>query len=85
MSSPLTCREFVTFLDDYLAGALDRERVAAFNEHLANCPACVAYMNSYRESVRLGRAALAPTDEPTPADVPEGLLRAILAARDKKP
>lgn len=40
-------------------------------------------MQTYQESVRLGRAALLATDEAVPEEVPEGLVEAILAARSK--
>jgi anti-sigma factor RsiW len=79
--APVTCREFVEFLYDYLLGALDAERTAEFNVHLAACPSCVAYMKTYEASVRVGRAALAPSDEPIPPEVPDALVRAILATR----
>ena len=81
MGFQVTCRDFVQFLDDYLAGALLGEQLAAFNEHLAACPSCVSYMKTYRETIRLGKLALAPTGEPLPEDIPEDLVRAILQAR----
>ena len=77
----VTCREFVRFLYDYLILDLPSERRAEFNAHLAACPYCVAYMKTYEASIRWGRAALAPSDDPVPADVPEALVQAILAAR----
>jgi hypothetical protein len=40
-------------------------------------------MQTYQEAVRLGRAALAATDDPVPAEVPEKLVQAILAARSR--
>ena len=53
----------------------------AYAEHLAACPSCVSYMKTYRETIRLGKLALAPTSEPVPDDIPEDLVRAILQAR----
>ena len=79
----MTCEEFVRFLFDYLVGELPNERRAQFNAHLAACPSCVAYMKTYEASIRLGRAALAPSEDPVPAEVPEALVQAILAARGK--
>ncbi len=83
MIPDLTCREFVDFLDDYLSGALSDEQRAAFNAHLAICPSCVAYMKTYQASVQMGKAVLKRSEDPVPGDVPEDLVRAILAARDK--
>lgn len=77
----LTCREFVELLYDYLLGGLGAERTAAMNAHLAACPSCVAYLRSYEASIRMGRMALTPSDDPVPAEVPEALVRAVLAAR----
>jgi anti-sigma factor RsiW len=78
----LTCRELIEFLDDYLEGELAREELESFEAHLAVCPYCVDYLKSYRETVRLGRAALS-LDGPVPDDVPEDLVAAILASRAK--
>jgi anti-sigma factor RsiW len=83
MSHGLTCREFVDFLDDYLADALSPPRRDEFNDHLSRCPSCVAYMKAYRATVEMGRAALKSTDAPLPGDVPGSLVRAVLAARRK--
>jgi anti-sigma factor RsiW len=77
----VTCREFTAFLADYLAGELPDLQREQFHAHLAECPSCVAYMRTYQETIRLGRAALRPADRDVPAEVPEELVQAILAAR----
>lgn len=81
MHDQLTCRELVEFLADYLDGRLPPPRLEAFNRHLAACPSCVAYARSYEVAARLGREAFGRSDEPLPPEVPEDLVRAILAAR----
>ena len=81
MRSKLTCREFVEFLDEYLSGHLPEDERARFDAHLARCPACVAYTQTYREAVRLGRTALLCPDAAVPDDAPEDLVRVILQAR----
>lgn len=83
MTPDLNCREFVDFLDDYLAGALSYEQRAAFNAHLAICPPCVAYMKTYQASVHMGKAVLKRSEDPVPNEVPEDLVRAVVAARDR--
>ena len=52
----MACREFVELATDYLEGRLaDAERVR-FEDHLALCPACGAYMDQLRATLRaLGR------------------------------
>jgi len=77
----MNCRQLVDFLMAYLDGELPEDQRARFERHLSLCPACVVYMNSYIETVKMGKAACACPDEPIPADVPEELVRAILAAR----
>ena len=80
----MTCRELNEFLLAYLDDALDCERRRTFEEHLAACPPCQAYLESYKATIALGKAAFDPTDESVPANVPEELITAILAARNRK-
>jgi anti-sigma factor RsiW len=77
----VTCRTFVEFLMDYLSGELDLTQRDAFDRHLADCVACVAYMRTYGETIVLGKAAFRDPEAPVPADVPEDLVKAVLAAR----
>jgi anti-sigma factor RsiW len=51
-----------------------------FERHLAVCPSCVAYLKTYEQTILLAKAA---ADDPVPPDVPDSLVRAILAARSK--
>jgi anti-sigma factor RsiW len=76
----MTCRELVEFLMDYLDGQLSEPERSSFEEHLGECPDCAAYLVSYREAVRLGKEACAAGDT-IPAEVPEDLVRAVVAAR----
>jgi anti-sigma factor RsiW len=80
----MTCRTFIEFLTEYLEGELSPAEKAEFEAHLAECPWCVAYLQTYQETVRLGKAALAESETPVPPEVPEELIQAILAARPRK-
>jgi anti-sigma factor RsiW len=82
----MNCRELTEFLHEYLFGDLsDRER-AEFDGHLAECPWCRAYLDSYKKTLQLEQAAFAgPEDTPPPADAPEELIQAILRARPRQP
>ena len=82
--SAMTCRELIEFLMAYLDGELPPASRRVFDAHLAACPPCRRYLASYREAIALGRAAFQPDhlDEPVRDDVPEDLVRAILAARE---
>ena len=76
----LTCRELIGFLSDYLSGALSPAARVRFDEHLAVCPSCVAYLAQFETAVRLGREAFG--DEDAAADeTPPELIRAVLDSR----
>jgi anti-sigma factor RsiW len=77
----MNCREFTEFLNDYLFGDLPARERAEFDKHLAECPWCVRYLDSYEKTIRLTRALAVPDDAPAPADAPEELIEAILQAR----
>jgi predicted anti-sigma-YlaC factor YlaD len=69
---PMPCREFVEVITDYLDGTLpdvDRQR---FDEHLAACPNCTAYLDQMRTVLRLtGRL----TDDDIPDATRDDLLQ----------
>lgn len=75
----MTCRELVDFLADYLDGELPADVRAHFDRHLSVCPPCVAYLKTYKTGAELARDALSHDC----CAVPEGLVKAILAARNK--
>jgi len=77
----MNCREFVDFLMDYLDEALPRRQRSTFEAHIDECPSCGTYLETYEETVRLGRQICRDPEGPVPEDVPEGLVEAILAAR----
>ena len=79
----MNCREFTEFLHEYLFGNLPAGERAEFEAHLAECPWCVAYLDSYRKTIALEQAAFAAEDAPPPADAPEELVQAILRARSR--
>jgi anti-sigma factor RsiW len=63
----LVCREVVELVTEYLGGTLparDRER---FDQHLATCPPCTAYLAQVRTTLELaaelGSASAPPDDE----------------------
>jgi anti-sigma factor RsiW len=75
----MTCREIIDFLMQYLDGELVAEQRTVFEEHLGDCPECVCYIKTYQETVYLARAAC-PPDDPDCPEVPEALVKAIVAA-----
>jgi anti-sigma factor RsiW len=77
----ITCRETIEFLADYLDRALPPAQRDEFEYHLALCAPCVHYLNGYREAMRLGKSVFTEPESPIPPDVPEDLVKAILASR----
>jgi anti-sigma factor (TIGR02949 family) len=75
----MTCRELIEFLGAYLDGELAPAERARFEEHLAECPECVAYVKTCRDAITLSKASAA--GDPIPGGIPERLVRAIRASR----
>lgn len=82
-SVELTCREFIEDIADYLAGELAPDRVPHCDAHLSQCPDCVKYYRSYRETIVLSKAAFDERREVAVAHMPQELARTILAAAKK--
>ncbi len=74
----LTCRDFSKFLSDYLEGELPQEQSLVFDHHIGECPDCKAYLSTFRETIRLGKAVC--QEEEAPAEISPELTAAILAA-----
>jgi anti-sigma factor RsiW len=52
----MTCREMVELVTAYLDGQMPAEARARFEEHLAICEGCQAYVEEMRDTLRaLGR------------------------------
>lgn len=80
----MTCREFADFMMDYMSDELSTESRALFEYHLSLCVNCRRYLASYQETVKLGKRAFEEDDASVPSQVPEDLVKAILAARSQK-
>ena len=77
----MNCRECTDFLIDYLNGDLPAAQQRIFEGHLELCPPCLAYLESYRATLKLGELVREEPAEP----LPEAMVHAILAARAAKP
>lgn len=75
----MTCRDVIEFLGEYIEGALPESERALFEEHLSLCRDCVAYLNTYRQTVLLEKQAF--VDHSKASELPAELVSAILAAR----
>jgi anti-sigma factor RsiW len=70
----MTCREVVELMTDYLDGALSAADRSRFEEHIAGCDGCTAYLAELRTTRRvLGKLA----EEPIPAGVETELMKAF--------
>jgi anti-sigma factor RsiW len=80
----VTCRQFADFMADYLGGEVAADTRGQFDRHLSLCPNCRKYLESYEETVKLGKQAFEDDDAALPQDVPEQLIEAVLAARGRR-
>lgn len=82
----LCCRDFSDFLMAFLDGELTADIACRFDQHLAKCPPCKTYVDTYRTTVNLAKEACCPKANPQLAKMPPELLTAILHAiqSDKK-
>lgn len=70
-SAPLSCRDVVALVTDYLEDALPTEDRLAFERHIAICPPCRGYFAQLRGTVR---AAGTLREEDLPEPMRESLL-----------
>jgi anti-sigma factor RsiW len=70
----MPCRELVELVTDYLENRLTPAERARFEEHLADCDPCRAYLDQFRETIRmLGRLP----EEALSAEARDALLSAF--------
>lgn len=72
MRAHIVCASGVDLLMEYLEGALAPEVRADLEAHVAGCPRCVAFLESYRATPRILRQA-------TLAALPEDLGSSLMA------
>jgi anti-sigma factor RsiW len=81
MTQELTCRDVIDLLADYLEQSLPPGTLEGFTRHLDSCPACVAYVNTFKKTREL-------TGEVTRVAMPEDMrvrLREFLFDRLGRP
>jgi anti-sigma factor RsiW len=70
----MTCREVVELMTDYLEGTLSQAERARFDDHIAGCDGCRAYLDQMR---RTKGALVALAEESVPEPLRDELLRAF--------
>ena len=74
MSRPVTCKQLLEDLNDFLDEALDGMTRAQLEQHLGRCPNCQVIVDTTRKTVRVFKG-LEPC--PIPAEVQSRLWAAI--------
>lgn len=77
----LTCQEVITFLREFLSRELAPDEEREFRRHLAVCPSCLAYFETYERTLTLARAVLQQEVDAPPPRLGVELVQAILRAR----
>jgi anti-sigma factor RsiW len=54
----ISCRQLVDYCMDYLSGSLPAEDRECFDGHLADCPECVKFFETYKKTPEVSRDAL---------------------------
>ena len=49
----LSCQELVELVTDYLEGELPEDQRRRFDQHLATCDGCYAYVDQIRQTIRV--------------------------------
>ena len=70
----MTCRQVVELMTDYLEGNLPARDRALFEEHIAGCDGCRAYLAQLATTRKVLRKL---ADEPIPTDLQAELLKAF--------
>jgi predicted anti-sigma-YlaC factor YlaD len=68
------------FLMQYMAGELRGEVLRVFDDHLAECPTCRAYLDTYRRTIAIGKSAFVDENQPAADVIPEPFVKALAAA-----
>ena len=51
-----SCKEVVKLLSDYIDGECSPDVDASIKAHLADCPNCIAFVNTFRKSLVMSKA-----------------------------
>ena len=78
MKAAIVCVDGVEMLMDYLEGTLPAAERELVEAHVSGCPRCVAFVESYRQTPRILRAATAAA---LPDDLAESLRRFLESRR----
>jgi anti-sigma factor RsiW len=78
--SEIECRQIAELLADYLDGSLPKRTVELIEWHIDGCPPCVAFVNTYRGTIR---ATGSLREVPVPAELKSRLLAVLRATKSE--
>ena len=78
----MVCKECIDIFGDYMDGTLDPKISAELDEHFKDCPPCVAFFNTYKETTRLCHNTL--SDMPIPDEICTHIKSSVMAAFKEK-
>lgn len=60
----ICCKECLELLYDYMDGELDSKATKDLEEHFADCPPCISFLNTYKSATKLCRETIRGVDIP---------------------
>ncbi len=54
----ICCKECIDLLYDYIDGSLEQDTSKSLEEHFAECPPCIAFLNTYKSTTTICRDIL---------------------------
>ena len=75
----IECRQIAELLGDYLDGSLPKRTAELLEWHIEGCGPCVAFLNTYRGTIRATRSL---RDVDVPPELKKRLLAVLRAQRD---
>ena len=83
MPMMITCEEFEEFIISYIEGGLTKHQRRLFEIHLRFCRECRDYLAAYEASIEAAKTGAIDEALTMPDEVPEDLIAAVIASRDR--
>ncbi len=74
----ICCKECIELLGDYFDGSLDSDTAVSLEEHFKDCPPCVSFLETYRQTSHLCKKTLSEVEIP---DIVKSKLREFIKIR----
>ena len=79
----IDCKNLEKFIIDFLDDDLPAKTKLSFLQHIEECEHCEAYLQGYRKTIDISKAAFVESEPAEKNKMPEELMDAILAASQK--